>query len=480
LVVGPDGAGKTTVLDELQRQLGQPLQRAHSRPGVIAGRVSDGAPVTDPHAQKPRGTVLSLVKLSVVLADTVLGTWVRWKPLARQHLLVVERGWYDLAVDPHRYRLPTSFRVLIARLGRLVPRADVVVVLTGDPAEFHRRKPEIGAIEVARQEAAWDTLASRAGRRVVRLDTVAQSPAASAAAMVTALKQPERRWRRVPIAPARLELRTTGAGLGMSIYRPHRRLARIAATGNRPLLRFGLARAASAPPPPHLEELLTRGPRPATQLAAFRSSGAGRWIIGVADRNVLHTVIKAGPADDGGLVRERDALRRLSPGAEIALPELRWEDRQENWLVLGMAALPTGGPQPTLDRIAELTAALVRGDLGVPVVHGDLAPWNLALLGDRVAIWDWEEARLDRASPLHDLTHYLVRRGTLLGTATPQETARLLTDPAGPGARHLRVLDLPVDTAAELVASYLARTSASSRAEDAYRDALAAGISRGM
>jgi hypothetical protein len=480
LVVGPDGAGKTTVLDELQRQLDQPLQRAHSRPGVIAGRASDGAPVTDPHAQTPRGTVPSLIKLLVVFADTVLGTWLRWKPLARQHLLVVERGWYDLAVDPHRYRLPTSFRVLVTRLGRLVPRADVVVVLSGDPAEFHRRKPEIGTAEVARQLAAWDTLARSAGRRVVRLDTVVQTPAASAAALVKVLAEPERRWLRVPAAPGRLEFRATGAGPALQIYRPHRRTARLAAAGNTPLLRFALARRARPPAVPHLEELLARGPRATTQLAAFRSSGAGRWIIGAADCDGLHTVMKAGPADDAGLGREIAALQTLSSATDVILPQLRWEDRREGWLAFGMGAVPTAGPLPALERIAELTAAMTRGDLGVPVVHGDLAPWNLALVGERVAVWDWEEAQLDRAWPLHDLTHYLVRSGSLLGTATPVEAARLLTDRSGPGARHLRALALAVDMAAELVGAYLARTSASSRAEEVYRDALAAAISRGL
>jgi hypothetical protein len=479
LVVGPDGAGKTTVLEELQRQLGQPLHRAHSRPGVIAGRSSDGAPVTDPHAQAPRGTVPSLLKLLVVFADTVLGTWVRWKPLGRRQLLVVERGWYDLAVDPHRYRLPTSFRALIARLGRLVPRADVVVVLSGDPAEFHRRKPEIGALEVARQLEAWDALAARAGRRVIRLDTVAQVPAASAAALVEVLAEPARRWLHVPAAPGRLEFRATGAGPALQIYRPHRRRARMAAAGNTPLLRLGLARGAAPPPVPHLDELLASGSRAAMQLAAFRSSGAGRWIIGAADGNGLHTVVKAGPADDAGLSREIGALQQLASSTEVILPQLLWDDRREGWLALGMGALPTAGRLPTLERIAELTAALVRGDLGVPVVHGDLAPWNLALLGGQVALWDWEEARLDIALPLHDLAHYLVRSGTLLGTAAPQATARLLTDPSGPGARHLRALDLAVDMAAELVGSYLARTWASSRAEDAYRDALATELDRG-
>ncbi len=476
LVVGPDGAGKTTVLDEFERQLGQPLQRAHSRPGTIAGRSSDGSPVTDPHGQRPRGVVLSLAKLLVVLADTVIGTWRRWKPLARDGLLVVERGWYDLAVDPHRYRLPTSFAPLVAALGRFVPRADVVVLLTGDPAELHRRKPEIGVAEVTRQLAAWEQLAGRAGRQVVRIDTVAQPPTESAAALLAALARPAGRWRRVPAAPARLALRATGPGPALAIYRPHRRPARVATRVNAPALRLGLAPRTDAPPIPRLARLATRGPRPATQLAAFRSSGPDRWIVGIADQHGLHTVLKAGPHDDTGLDTEVAALEALRPTATLALPTLAWEEVVDGWRVVAMPALAVTEPVTDLDRVAELTTQLVRGDLGQPVVHGDLAPWNLGVGGGANVVWDWEEAELDAVRPLHDLTHYVIRSGTLLGSCTPHEAARLLTGPSGPGAHHLQGLGVdPVD-APSYVRAYLDRTAPATVEERTFRRALAAAL----
>ena len=476
MVVGPDGAGKTSVVDALERLVAAPLARAHSRPGLIAARPGGAGPVTEPHAAAPRGRAASVAKLAVVLADTVLGTWLRWRPAARRQLVVVERGWYDLAVDPHRYRLPGSLTPLVRRLGRVVPRADLAVVLAGPPEVLHRRKPEIGADEVARQLAAWEVLAARAGRRVLRLDTAARDPEACAAALVAALAGPPRRWWRVPLAPPRLGLRATGPGPALAIYRPHRPWAKVAAAVNTPLLRLRLAPPAGPPPVPHLADLVGRGPQPAHQLAALRSSQPDRWVVGVADTRRLHTVVKVGLSTDAGLAREVAALERLTPSADVVVPELRWAEQRDGWLAAATTALPAGAPPPSLDRVATATTALTRGDLGVPVVHGDLAPWNLAVTGDRLAIWDWEEAELGVARPLHDLTHYVVRAGRLLGAFGPAEAARLLTAPGGPGAGHLTALDLPPGTAPELVRGYLARTRAADRAEDRFRAAMAAAL----
>lgn len=172
--------------------------------------------------------IASLAKLSVAYLDTLIGTWTRWRRLARQQLLVVERGWFDLAVDPRRYRLPEGLARLVGLLGRTVPRADLTVLLTGDPAVLHARKPEIGEVEVSRQISAWETLLPRTGRRTLRLDTSQLSPADCAQAIADALHQPGSGWRRVPLTPRRLAMRATGPGPALTIYRPHRRLAQLA------------------------------------------------------------------------------------------------------------------------------------------------------------------------------------------------------------------------------------------------------------
>lgn len=110
------------------------------------------------------------------------------------------------------------------------------------------------------------------------------------------------------------------------------------------------------------------------------------------------------------------------------------------------------------------------------MVHGDLAPWDVACCQGQVVVWDWEAAELGRAWPLHDLAHYLIRAGVLLGVADPATVAADLTRPDGPGARHLVALGQPVASAGEHLLVYLERTTPSSAAEAAYRDAVVAAL----
>ena len=207
----------------------------------------------------------------------------------------------------------------------------------------------------------------------------------------------------------------------------------------------------------------------------MRVGGAdGRWPA--PDRDGLHTVLKAGPRDDAGLDAEVAALEALTSTATVALPTLAWDEVVDGWRVVAMQAFTGTEPVADLDRVAELATQLVRGDLGQPVVHGDLAPWNMAGVGGANVVWDWEEAELGAVRPLHDLTHYVIRSGTLLGSCTPHEAARLLTGPSGPGAHHLRALGLDPAKAPSYVRTYLDRTEASTAEERTFRRALAAAL----
>lgn len=466
LLVGPDGSGKTTVLDALIEALGDtPVTRAHSRPGLIAGRGDGtGVPVTDPHGQHPRGTVASLAKLAVVFLDTLLGTWVRWRPAARDAVLVIERGWYDLAVDPRRYRLPHRLAPLVRRLGRLLPRHELAVVLVGDPAAFHARKPEIGVDEVARQLAAWQRLAPRAAKRVLEIDTVSTTPREAASLVRDAVaRQPT--WRRVPLAPARLSFRATGPSPALSIYRPFKPMARLAAAVHPALLRTPLATKTDLPPLAH--RVVPDG----HEAAAMRSSAPGRWIVATSQNGRIARVVKIGAASDEGLRNEAAVLETLQPPSGYVIPDCTDTRDDGDHLAVILSPISTTGRTPSLDDITDLCTTLVRGDWGIPMVHGDLAPWNVAVAPGGITICDWEDATLGVEWPLHDLTHYVVRAGVLLGQYDPAGAARLLADPDGPGARHLGNLAIPTPPC-DHVKRYLARTVPTSRKERVYRDAL--------
>lgn len=176
LVVGPDGSGKSTLarsLLEAATTTFADTMHVHWRPRVlprIGGLVGVelGDP-TEPHARRPRPAIPSLIMLLYHWLDFLLGSWMRIIPARRRGtLIVMERGWPDIAVDPTRYRVSVSHRV-IELLGRALPAPDLVLVLRADPETILARKAELPREELARQVARWDEMRfpARTRRRVI-------------------------------------------------------------------------------------------------------------------------------------------------------------------------------------------------------------------------------------------------------------------------------------------------------------------------
>ena len=123
--------------------------------------------MTEPHARTPSGPAGSLARVAYLATDTLLGWVPRVSvPRVRSGLVVIERGWRDLEVDPRRYRLSGGGRAVRA-LGRLLPKADLTLVLSAPSAEIHARKPELDIDEIERQQATWQEFASHEPARFV-------------------------------------------------------------------------------------------------------------------------------------------------------------------------------------------------------------------------------------------------------------------------------------------------------------------------
>ncbi|HVC44314.1 MAG TPA: hypothetical protein VND20_05810 [Candidatus Binataceae bacterium] len=162
-VLGPDGAGKSTLIEGLRSNLGGAFRHTssfHLRPTVL-GRGATGPPVTDPHGAPPRARAASAAKIALYVAQYILGYAVRLRPaLAHTTLIFSDRYFDDLIVDPRRYRYGgPEWWLRLAR--RIVPRPDLWIVLDVPEKTLLARKQEVAAEELSRQRRAYRDLAAQ-------------------------------------------------------------------------------------------------------------------------------------------------------------------------------------------------------------------------------------------------------------------------------------------------------------------------------
>lgn len=173
-VLGPDGAGKSTLIAELTRRLEArriSVVYCHWRPRLVGrGAEPGGGPVTDPHGKPTRSGLVSIVKLGLLAADWHLGGLGKLRHArAKAKLVFFDRYYDDLLIDPNRYRYGGRLE-WARRVFRLLPRMHRVFVLWAPPEVILRRKREVAEDELARQIGAYRAHALALGGRARLID----------------------------------------------------------------------------------------------------------------------------------------------------------------------------------------------------------------------------------------------------------------------------------------------------------------------
>jgi thymidylate kinase len=169
-VIGPDGSGKSSVINQTLVSLAPAFRRSkffHLRPRLGMKPAPPGTTVTDPHGKPPYGWVVSLLKLVYLWCDYTFGYLsVIYPRLARSTLVIFDRYYHDLLVDPRRYRFGGSLAAA-ARVGKLIPQPDLWILLDAPAELLHQRKREVPLEETMRQCKAYQQLARELPRAVV-------------------------------------------------------------------------------------------------------------------------------------------------------------------------------------------------------------------------------------------------------------------------------------------------------------------------
>jgi hypothetical protein len=487
LVTGPDGSGKSTLAHDLPQLCGSAFRRKlryHWRPeflprlGKLAGKGKLNP--SQPHARPPYSRSASLLLLGYYWLDYLLGGWLRvWPFRMRSGLFVNERGWWDIAVDPRRYRLdvPAS---LVRRMGALLPRPDLALVLEAPAAVLKQRTSEITEAELERQLGAWQNTLP-AGIRRVRLDASAQldelrNQAREAVVGVLEGRATSRLgagWTRLsPGGSSRWALPRGPrpvARAGLAVYHPTTARALLGWQAARLLASLGALRLLprqDAPPPPVRAALAAHLPSGGT-LAVARTTHRDRYVALIVDgRGTRRGIAKVAgdPGSAAALDREADAiatLGRLLP-APLAAPEILahqpglllleavpWRPRLRPWELDEEVAWALGA-------FFRAGSDLARGRTGP--AHGDCAPWNLLRTAHGWVLVDWEDAT-EAAPPFFDLFHYVVQAHAMLGRPSRRAVLEGFGDGRGRVGRAVRAYcdgaGLPMHQAVVDLAAYL-------------------------
>jgi thymidylate kinase len=153
VLLGPDGAGKSSTIAALETALAplfattEVLGFAPTLKDFIKRKPKSTA---TPHALKARSPAVSLLRAGWWTAWGVFSHLsLRWSK-ARSRLILNDRHFVDILVDPVRYRYGGP-RPLLKLVWAIMPRPDVVILLDGPAEVLQARKRELTVEETARQ-----------------------------------------------------------------------------------------------------------------------------------------------------------------------------------------------------------------------------------------------------------------------------------------------------------------------------------------
>lgn len=159
VVVGPDGAGKTTVATELLQKVAG--RYFHFRPPFRATNMSRVPPILETPREKeerPSPAAMGWLRLLRNFLSSWIGYLTAIRPsLKRGELVVADRWIYGYLVQPKplRYSGPSW----LARLATtLLPQPDLVVNVTASAELVHSRKDELDQGTIRSELQAWARL----------------------------------------------------------------------------------------------------------------------------------------------------------------------------------------------------------------------------------------------------------------------------------------------------------------------------------
>lgn len=179
---GPDGSGKTTVIDLILERLAPVFRTAHAyyhfRPTLFGnlGEVAHSAGLkkevdrdySQPHRGGKTGFFSSSARLFYYSLDYVLGYFVKVKTVTRiTRLVIFDRYYTDIICDSRRSRIHLPYKFLYAFGKCFIPSLDYNILLTASSETILARKKELDAEGIQAINEKIDYLAKKKGYKKV-------------------------------------------------------------------------------------------------------------------------------------------------------------------------------------------------------------------------------------------------------------------------------------------------------------------------
>lgn len=173
---GPDGSGKTTVIDRTIERLGDVFRSAHAyyhfRPALFGnlGDVAHSAGLkkevdknySDPHRGGKTSVPSSLARLGYYSIDYIIGYFLKVKSKTRiTRLVIFDRYYTDIICDARRSRIYLPPKFLNAWRKLLIPSLDYNILLTASEDTILNRKKELSAEGIREINRKIDFLAPK-------------------------------------------------------------------------------------------------------------------------------------------------------------------------------------------------------------------------------------------------------------------------------------------------------------------------------
>ena len=175
---GPDGSGKTTVIDTILERIAPVFKTAHKyyhfRPTLFGnlGEVAHSAGIkkevdrnySDPHRGGKTGKLNSLLRLCYYSLDYIIGYFVKVKSVTRiTRVVVFDRYFTDIICDSRRSRIYLSPKFLYWWGKLFIPTLNYNILLTASSETILARKRELDEESIKTINAKIDYLAGKKG-----------------------------------------------------------------------------------------------------------------------------------------------------------------------------------------------------------------------------------------------------------------------------------------------------------------------------